>query len=204
MANISKQYDLDEWVKRYLIKATNQGIKIQGKLIDYPIIIRSLDEGKLDDRLLDGLDVVSELSIAETAGYFSLEHDQRISVLRWLVATIFVREQIELNGFVNVTHGNEKTEKTVVYQGKYGGIAIYPASERLALANNIEEFAYKRYSLEEAQIMAQLLYLSMLETSPNGRDLRLSDWGRKQMIILHDEAIERIYKNGLPPEPTEH
>ncbi|STY91676.1 hypothetical protein [Leclercia adecarboxylata] len=64
---------------------------------------------------------------------------------RWIIACLFLLEQAEANGTVEVANEDGGTDLAVIYSGKNGGMAVYPASERMSLATHIEGIAIQKY-----------------------------------------------------------
>ncbi|GBU14384.1 hypothetical protein AwEntero_29850 [Enterobacterales bacterium] len=191
------------------IKATPAGISIvlradTGKQqIGYSAAIRQLDEGHYDHCLSDGLRVVSEIAQASKKGWFKQSDEQAVIVWRWLVSCLFIDEQLEQHGTIDATKLDGRVEKAAVYRGQYGGIVIYPATERFALANNIEGLACEKFGAD-AHRQAVMVYQSMTETDASGGNLRLSQWGRDSMALLHDGFIEMLNTEGMPAAPVAH
>lgn len=191
------------------IKATPAGISIvlradTGKQqIGYSAAIRQLDEGHYDHCLSDGLRVVSEIAQASKKGWFKQSDEQAVIVWRWLVSCLFIDEQLEQHGTIDATKLDGRVEKAAVYRGQYGGIVIYPATERFALANNIEGLACEKFGAD-AHRQAVMIYQSMTEADPDGGNLRLSQWGRDSMALLHDGFIEMLNTEGMPAAPVAH
>lgn len=191
------------------IKATPAGISIvlrtdAGKQqIGYSAAISQLDEGRYDLCLADGLRVVSEIAQASKKGWFKQSDEQAVIVWRWLVASLFINEQLARNGTIETLKIDSTTERTAVYRGDIGGISIYPATERFALANNIEGLAFEKFGAN-AHRKAVMIYQSMTETDADGGNLRLSAWGRDSMALLHDGFIEMLNTEGMPAAPVAH
>ncbi|RJT44538.1 hypothetical protein [Rahnella woolbedingensis] len=192
------------------IKATPAGISIvlradAGKQqIGYSAAIRQLEEGHYDHYLSDGLRVVSEIAQASKKGWFKQSDEQAVIVWRWLVACLFIDEQLAKHGTIDATKMDGTTEKAAVYRGQYGGIVIYPATERFALANHIEGMAFERFSAVKAHDQIVKLYQHMAEADPLNGNLRLSQWGRESLAILHDGFIQKVNAEGWPETPTAH
>lgn len=215
MSNIIRFPKMSEASGNVRAEATPFGVNFSGmnadtglwehqKLIDYPSVIRRLDEGEFDDPLSNGLGIVAELAQGEQCGYFTPTTAQRIVIWRWTVAAVFVLGELATNGTVDVADESGGTSKAVMYTGRHGGIVIFPVTERLALANNIEGAAYGQFPATEAQEKALMMYQSMVEAEPGGNGMRLSAWGRETMEMLHDGFIEMLNTEGVPPAPVAH
>lgn len=192
------------------IKATPASISIVLRAdavkqqIGYSAAICQLDEGHYDLCLADGLRVVSEIAQASRKGWFKQSDEQAVTVWRWLVACLFISEQLARNGTTDAVQKDGTTVKAAVYLGQYGGVVLYPASERLALANYIEDLAFERFGADKANYQIVKLYQHMAEADPLNGNLRLSQWGRESLTILHDGFIQKVSVEGWPKSPTAH
>ncbi|WP_455817088.1 hypothetical protein [Pseudomonas cerasi] len=195
------------------IEATPDGINIMAqnaegiyqhlKLVGYSAMIRQLDSGQFDTRLSEGLRVLAEIYQGNVKGWFRQSDEQAMTCWRWIVATLFINEQLDQHGTIETLKEDGTTERTAVYRGGIGGISIYPATERFALANNIEGLAFEKFGAD-ACVKAVMIYQSMTETDADGGNLRLSQWGRDSMALLHDGFIEMLNTEGMPAAPVAH
>ena len=172
------------------------------KLIGYKAAIRTLDDGAYDDDLLNGLRLVATVFEAEVMGYFTPTGGQQVMLWRWIVAALFIIEQLGQNGAGEVELEDGTTQTFTRYFGKHGGISVYPVTERVALANNIESLACELHAHEGPEQKAVLIYQQMLTTDSGA--YALSSWGRECMAILHDSFIEQLNTEGLPAAPVWH
>ncbi|EIC82983.1 hypothetical protein [Serratia sp. M24T3] len=173
------------------------------KLVGYSAVIRQLDSGRFDSKLSEGLRVMAEIYQGKASGWFRQSDEQDMTCWRWIVAALFINEQLAQHGTIETLKEDGTTERTAVYRGAVGGISIYPATERFALANNVEGIAFEKFGMD-AHKRAVMIYQSMTEADPDGGNLRLSQWGRDSMALLHDGFIEMLNTEGLPPLPTAH
>ncbi len=187
----------------FTAEATPDGVRFGNKMIGYSAVIRQLDDGRFDSQISEGFGVIAELSLAEINGWFKPSAEQQVNVWRWLVAGVFIVEQMKANGIVEVDQGDGTTAYTVRYVGEHGGIVVYPATERFSLARNIEELAFEQFTHDNPHHKALMIYQSMLEASPDG-GMTLSKWGREGMAMLHDGFIEMLNTEGMPAAPTAH
>ncbi|TKJ94578.1 hypothetical protein [Erwinia persicina] len=195
------------------IEATPDGINIMAqnaegiyqhlKLVGYSAMIRQLDGGQFDTRLSEGVRVLAEIYQGNVKGWFRQSDEQAMTCWRWIVATLFINEQLDQHGTIDTLKEDGTTERTAVYRGGIGGISIYPATERFALANNIEGLAFEKFGAD-ACVKAVMIYQSMTETDADGGNLRLSQWGRDSMALLHDGFIEMLNTEGMPAAPVAH
>lgn len=116
---------------------------------------------------------------------------------RWLVACLFINEQLQQRGTIDAIKEDGTTECAAVYRGEYGGMVIYPSTERFALANHVEGVALEHFGAD-ANSKAVMMYQSMTEKGQCG-ELALSEYGRELMAMLHDEFINLLNTEGIPP-----
>lgn len=165
--------------------------------------IQKLDSGEYDADLVEGLRLVATLWHGVHSRGITLSNEQNLVLWRWVVAAVFVCEMFDTNGTVKVKNEQGDLEEVAVYIGKHGGIAIYPWSERFALANHVEGLAYEMFPENKAPEMASAIYRSMIDISPvTGIDM--SEEGHKGMALLHDSFIETLKTEGIPAVPVAH
>ncbi|HCI5779680.1 TPA: hypothetical protein NPO56_001376 [Klebsiella quasipneumoniae subsp. quasipneumoniae] len=179
-------------------EAAPDGIRTGHKLVGYSAAIRQLDGGQFDDSLTAGLRVVSQIQQGATYGWFHPTVEQNALIWRWIIATLFVLEQKEANGTVDVANGESSAERAVIYAGKNGGMTIYPFSVRMSLATHIEGPAIEKYGLEAGLSLVVKMYQDMTEVNPCSRALRLSQIGREGLAMFHDGFIEMLNTEGMP------
>ncbi|QWA12776.1 hypothetical protein GTU79_08820 [Sodalis ligni] len=185
-------------------QATPFGIKIGHKVLGYSVAIRQLDEGRFDECLIDGMRFLVEVFQGERRGWFKPTMEQRAITWRWVVATVFIGEQWEENGTVEVPQNDGTTKHAVRYVGRHGGITVYPATERFSLANHVEEAALERYPRDNPYLKALQIYQSMVEVNPDNGAWRLSQWGREGLALIHDGFIDMLNTEGMPAAPIAH
>jgi len=203
MSNVLKFPKMPEKSGSFSAEATPDGVRCGNKVIGYSSAIRQLSDGRFDNPLSEGFGMIAELSLAEISGWFKPSLEQQVSVWRWMVAGVFIVEQMKANGTVAVSQNDGTTTHAVRYMGEHGGIVVYPATERFSLALNVEELMLKDYTHDAPYQKALMLYQSMLEPSADG-GMTLSAWGRDGMAMLHDGFIELLNTEGIPAAPTAH
>lgn len=190
--------------------ATSDGIRLTlvepagTLLLPWHEAVRLLDSGEFDDSLADGLQMMTQLHKAIACGWFAPTSEQHALMWRWVIACLFVLEQAEANGTLEVVNDDGGTDLAVIYSGNNGGIAIYPTSVRISLATHIEGIAIEKYGAATGLERAVLLYQGLAEASPAGGPLSLSQWGRNALAMLHDDFIKMLNTEGMPAEPTAH
>ncbi|WP_233958180.1 hypothetical protein [Pectobacterium versatile] len=162
--------------------------------------LSSLNRGHYDHDPLNGLRVLHALAKAEEKGYFQPHDQQNLEMWRWLVAYEFIREQQRINGAQSTTDSG--SNNGAIYQGKYGTLPIYPATERFAMANNIEGALIGKFGREQGTKNATLFYQWML--NHHSTEPELSDMGRQTLADMHDEFIQMRNNGALPLTPTAH
>lgn len=185
-------------------EATAHGIKIGNTTIDYVEAIRRLDNGEYDYPHFHGLRIMQCIAEADDAGWlggFSL--DMEIAQWRWLYVTMFMIEEEEKNGTIDVTNDNGTTDHAVIYEGKHGCMSIYPGPLRLALQEYVEWRFIEKYG--EAEGMGRVLYLyqKLLIADPDNGFI-VSPEGRKGLEILLGEIISDLNTHGIPGAPVTH
>ncbi|EPB2724777.1 hypothetical protein ACT2X3_000746 [Enterobacter hormaechei] len=182
---------------------TSTGIRFGRRVIGYSTAIRSLDSGRYDRNLIKGLEVLACIMEAEESGWLELNIEKQIIVWRWLLAAVFITEEREKNGTVDVPNDEGGVDTAVIYSGEHGAISVYPGPERFALANHVEAGAIEKYGPDLGQQMALRIYRDMVVADDNS-GFRLSAMGREVFNLLHDSFIEQIQKEGMPDMPVIH
>lgn len=183
-------------------QATPDGVLNNGTLIGYSVVIRSLNDGECDASFEKGLRLLACIWEAVENGWYRLSIANELILWRWLVVAVFVIEQRNLHGHVEVLNDRGSSDKAVIYRGKKGGMSIYPGPERFCLANNVETVAIEKYGADGGPEKALLIYKGMVTAGKQG--FELSGWGRDAFRILHDGFIEELNKNGMPDMPVMH
>ncbi|HAT1528837.1 TPA: hypothetical protein I8W52_004081 [Morganella morganii] len=174
-----------------------------GNLTGYADAINSLAAGEHDKNLGCGFSLMYAVFRGLQEKYYSPTDEQRVTMWRWIVAACFISEMQQENGTVEVKNRLGGTDTAAVYANETSAMSVYPSSVRFALIVNLEEPAKKKYG-EEAGIMLVLKsYMAFVDT-PKGCGACLSDCGREGLSILHDEYLDELNTNGIPPVPTLH
>lgn len=189
--------------KEFSPEPTSTGIRFGRRVIGYSVAIRSLDSGRYDRNLSKGLDVLACIMEAVESNWITLTIEKQIIVWRWLLAAVFITEEREKNGTVDVPNDEGGVDTAVIYSGEHGAISVYPGPERFALANHIEDGAIEKYGTDLGQKLALRMYQDMVVTD-DGSGFRLSSMGRKGFNMLHDGFIEQIQTEGMPDVPIMH
>lgn len=182
---------------------TSTGIKLGRLIIGYSAVIRSLDSGSYDRSTSKSLKMLDCIMEAKENGWMNLSIEQEVILWRWLVATVFMNEEMKKNGTIDIPNDYGGVDRAVIYTGQNGAISIYPAPERFALANNVEGLAIEKYGREMGLSLALRVYQDMVTKSHDG-GLMLSAMGREGLGILHDSFIEQIQTEGMPGMPVVH
>ena len=151
------------------------------QLIAYDEAVNRLDAGDYDDSST-GYDI--HLAVAEggNCGYFD-----------------FTEMKLK-NGTTIVTEPDGTSSQVAVYSNGKASITVYPFSERLAMANNIEGAMIERYGSEEGAENAIVFYQAMLDVEAG----ELTAFGRETLAELHDHFISDLQQNGWPEMPLTH
>ncbi len=104
------------------------------------------------------------------------------------------------NGTTTVTEPDGSASQVAIYSNGKAGIVVYPFSERLAMANNIEGAMIERYGSEEGAEKAIVFYQAMLDVEAG----ELTSFGRETLAELHDHFISDLQQKGWPEMPLTH
>ncbi|WP_354691779.1 hypothetical protein [Phytobacter sp. RSE-02] len=167
-------------------------LKEQVPFID---VVRRLDAGDWDDHLFLGMKIIHKLGYSDYAS----SAQETLIIWRWLIASLFFLDQKEKNGSIIAPSLKGPEVESAIYIGKSGGMNIFPATERFAMANNIEAALIERYGVEQGTANAINFYIAM-----RSDDGELSDLGREILSSLHDEFVIQIQEKGIPEWPAEH
>lgn len=188
---------------KFKAEATPDGIRIGNRVIGYSGVVRQLDNGHYDKCNYEGLQMLACIQEARESGWLLLSVEKEVLIWRWLVVTVFVNEEREKNGTVEVANEDGGTDLAVIYAGKNGAISIYPGAERFALANHVEGCAIEKYGTETGLKLALRMYKDMVAVDPK-KGFRMSAMGREGLELLHDSFIEQIQTEGMPAMPVTH
>ena len=183
---------------------TSTGIRLsESRIIGYSAAIRELDNGHYDKRLADGMNILACIMEAVESSWLTLTIEQQIIVWRWLLAAVFITEELEKNGTVDVPNDEGGVDIAVIYSGRHGAISVYPGPERFALANHVEAGAIEKYGPDLGQKLALRMYQDMV-VADDDSGFMLSAMGREGFNLLHDGFIEQIQTEGMPGVPVMH
>lgn len=192
---MSSNYDAPE--------TTPNGIKIGNRVIGWSGAVNQFDGSRFDSRPSEGMRWLACIFDAYAAGWVDLGTKKELVLWRWLVATVFINEEKDKNGTVEVPNGDGGVDIAVIYSGKKGNLSIYPGPLRFSLANHVESIAIEKYGVCEGSALALRMYQDMVIADP-GCGFRISPFGRKGLEMLHDDYIGEINANGMPEMPVMH
>ncbi|WP_267667795.1 hypothetical protein [Klebsiella quasipneumoniae] len=172
-------------------------------MIGYSAAIRLLDNGRYDKHLAEGMEILACIMEAVESSWITLNIEKQIIVWRWLLAAVFITEEREKNGTVDVPNDEGGVDTAVIYSGEHGAISVYPGPERFALANHIEAGAIEKYGPGVGPQLALRMYQDMV-VADEEHGFRLSAMGREGFNLLHDSFIEQIQTEGVPEAPIMH
>ncbi|EBZ1025997.1 hypothetical protein D7O18_15105 [Salmonella enterica subsp. enterica serovar Muenchen] len=184
-----------------LLRITEAGWSVHVKLVGWKTVIRWLDEGHYDRDLADGMRLVVALWDGKARGYVRLTDEQEAVIWRWVATCLFIGEQQEKNGVVEIPNDEGSTDLATVYVGEYGALSVYPAAVRVSLAVNVEGVALEKYGSEEGLKLAIRMYREMTD---DGGEMSLSAFGREMFTKLHDETVRMIQDGWMPDAPVMH
>ncbi|WFW58750.1 hypothetical protein NFJ76_13180 [Citrobacter freundii] len=192
---MSSNYDAPE--------TTPNGIKIGNRVIDWSGAVKQFDGSRFDSRNSEGLRWLACIMDAVAAGWVSLGAEKELILWRWLVATVFINEEKDKNGTIEIPNEDGGVDIAVIYSGKKGNLSIYPGPLRFSLANHVEGIAIEKYGVCEGSALALRMYQDMVIADP-GYGFRMSPFGRKGLEMLHDDYIGEINTNGMPEAHVIH
>lgn len=192
---MSSKYDIPE--------ATPNGIKIGNRVIGWSGAVKQFDGPRFDSRPSEGLRWLACIMDAEAVGWVSLGTEKELILWRWLVATVFINEEKDKNGTIEIQNEDGGVDIAVIYSGKKGDLSIYPGPLRFSLANHVESIAIEKYGVEKGSMMALRMYQNMVIADPED-GFRMSPFGREGLEMLHDDYIGMIKTSGMPEMPVMH
>ncbi len=182
---------------------TSTGIRSGNRVIGYSAATRLLDNGRYDKHLAEGMEILACIMEAVESNWITLNIEKEIILWRWLLAAVFITEELEKNGTVDIPNDAGGVDTAVIYSSEHGAISVYPGPERFALANHIELGAIEKYGPEIGQQLALRMYQDMV-VADEEFGFRLSALGRKGLNLLNDGFIEHIKTEGVPEAPIMH
>ncbi|HBX4168012.1 TPA: hypothetical protein MH088_28570, partial [Klebsiella pneumoniae] len=84
------------------------------------------------------MEILACIMEAVESNWITLNIEKELILWRWLLAAVFITEELEKNGTVDVPNDTGGVDTAVIYSSKHGAISVYPGPERFALANHIE------------------------------------------------------------------
>ncbi|HIC2028875.1 TPA: hypothetical protein ACW0R8_000530 [Klebsiella pneumoniae] len=209
MSNVYPFQKMSGNTELFRAEPTPEGVRITNsgddgretvQLIGYEDAVNRLDAGDYDDSSSAGYDI--HLAVAEggNCGYFDFTAQHNVTMWRWLIAAAFITEMKLKNGTTIVTEPDGTSSQVAVYSNGKASITVYPFSERLAMANNIEGAMIERYGSEEGAEKAIVFYQAMLDVEAG----ELTSFGRETLAELHDHFISDLQQNGWPEMPLTH
>ena len=194
----------------YCAEATPDGVNIMTQsdagvcehttLLSFEEAITRLDAGEYDDKLDEGFAIHLAGAEGGNAGWFDYTSQHNVTMWRWLIAAVFIAEMKRENGTTTVAEADGTTSQVAIYSNESAGIVVYPFSERLAMANNIEGAMLERYGVEQGTENIIIFYRSMLDVELG----ELTPFGREVLAELHDHFISDLEVNGWPETPVAH
>ncbi len=192
---MSSNYDAPE--------TSPNGIKIGSRVIGWSGAVKQFDGPRFDSRNSEGLRWLACIMDAVAVGLVSLGTEKELILWRWLVATVFINEEKDKNGTIEIPNEDGGVDIAVIYSGKKGNLSIYPGPLRFSLANHVEGIAIEKYGVCEGSALALRMYQDMVIADP-GYGFRMSPFGRKGLEMLHYDYIGEINTNGMPEAHVIH
>jgi len=183
--------------------ATRNGIQTGNRIIGWSCAVRQFDSSYFDHRTDEGFRWQLCIQEAKQAGWIQFPVKKEIILWRWLVATVFINEQQDKNGTVEVSNEDGGIDRGVIFIGTHGGLSVYPGPVRFALANHVESVAIEKYGCDEGLSLALRMYREMVELHPE-KGFVLSAFGREAMERMHNDFIVQLQTEGMPDVPVMH
>jgi hypothetical protein len=95
-------------------------------MIGYSAAIRLLDNGRYDKHPRRRNGILACIMEAVESNWITLNIEKQIIVWRWLLAAVFITEEREKNGTVDVPNDEGGVDTAVIYSGEHGAISVYP------------------------------------------------------------------------------
>lgn len=128
-------------------ETTPNGIKIGSRVIGWSGAVKQFDGSRFDSRNSEGMRWLACIMDAVAVGWVSLGTEKELILWRWLVATVFINEEKDKNGTIEIPNEDGGVDIAVIYSGKKGNLSIYPGPLRFSLANHVEGIAIEIWSL---------------------------------------------------------
>lgn len=110
---------------------TSTGIRSGNRVIGYSAAIRLLDNGRYDKHLADGMEILACIMEAVESNWITLNIEKELILWRWLLAAVFITEELEKNGTIDVPNDEGGVDTAVIYVGERGAISVYPGRSAL-------------------------------------------------------------------------
>lgn len=183
--------------------ATPNGIRTGNRVVGWSCAVRQFDSSYFDHRTQDGFRWQLCIQEAKEAGWIQFPVSKEIILCRWLVATVFINEERDKNGTVDVPNEDGGFDRAVIFLGERGGMSIYPGPVRFAMSSHIESVAIEKYGREEGLALALRMYRGMVEFQQE-KGFALTAFGREAMDRLHNGFIAQLQTEGVPGVPLMH
>ena len=208
MKKIISLLNLSPGDEPYSAEPTPEGIRLISppgsapRMLGWADAVRLLDTGEYDGDDATGMHVAASLLEGADAGWYDVSEGDLRAVWRWIVVTVFIAGQEEINGTEDITDEDGKKITVALYAGRKSDIALIPAVERMILAEHIEQGASRFFPAGTEKQQALEMYQNMLTVTPSG--LCLSVWGENAFRILHEWLETVMAEQAQPVPPVRH
>ncbi|MEF3760494.1 hypothetical protein [Escherichia coli] len=184
------------------LKATPDGMMLNGKLQTYSYIINLFDNGTYDSLPADAYQALHAIHDAHQSGWVEPDLNQQIVMWRWLVASMFIRE-LAKNGCEaeGITPGEDKY---YTYAGGGIPIPLRMMNVRNALMCLVETQLLQVLGGDEGKVASVEAYRTMVTNSPEDGALILSDDGMRQITGFLDAFITMAVTGAFPDSQAIH
>lgn len=184
------------------LKATPDGMMLNGKLQTYSYIINLFENGTYDSLSADAYQALHAIHDANQNGWVEPDLNQQIAMWRWLVASMFIRE-LAKNGCESesITPGEDKY---YTYAGGGIPVPLRMRNVRNALMCLVETQLLQILGGDEGRVACTEAYRAMVTNSPEDGGLILSAEGMRQITGFLDAFVTMAVTGAFPETPVAH
>ena len=184
------------------LKATPDGMMLNGKLQTYSYIINLFENGTYDSLPADAYQALHAIHDAHQSGWVEPDLNQQIAMWRWLVASMFIRE-LKKNGCENegISPGEDEY---YTYAGGGIPVPLRMRNVRNALMCLVETQLLQILGGDEGSVACTEAYRAMVTNSPEDGGLILSAEGMRQITGFLDAFVTMAVTGAFPETPVAH
>lgn len=172
------------------------GIWFGNWVIGYFVVICLLDNGCYDKYFVDGMEILVCIMEVVESNWIMFNIEKELIFWCWLLVVVFIIEELEKNGIVDVLNDIGGVDIVVIYFSKYGVISVYLGFECFVFVNYIELGVIEKYGLEVGQQLVLWMYQDMVIVDEEF-GFRLLVFGWEGFNFFYDSFIEYIQIEGV-------